>query len=243
VRAFWTSRTGGNSLAPFDSLNLGEHCDDDPARVAANRRRLSEWLAAGGQARHELDPEPKWLRQVHGTRVVHLDEWQPGIEADAAWTDRPGRIAAILTADCLPILIADVRGRCIAAVHAGWRGLAAGVIEQTLASLPVRPDELMAWIGPAIRQSNYEVGDEVREVFAEHPAAFRRSGGKRWLADLPAIASALMEARGLTRIVDSGLCTASDASRFFSHRRDGATGRMACLIWLDRDGATNDKVG
>ncbi len=228
VRAAYTTRQGGISRGSWASLNLGLHCGDDSEAVAENLRRLSD----------ELPASPRWLRQVHGTGLIHLDDWQSGIEADAAWTDRPGQVCAILTADCLPILLAHTDGVLVAAVHAGWRGLAAGVIEQTIAQLPVDPTHLSAWIGPGISQSAYEVSDAVRADFVDgNPAlksAFESSRPGHFLADLKAIARQRLTAAGLSRIVDAKLCTAAEPDRFFSYRRDqGRTGRQAGLIWLE----------
>jgi len=225
VCGFSTTRAGGCSRAPFDSLNLGENCGDRAEAVAENRQRLRAGLPAA----------PCWLRQVHGTRVLHLDDWLPGIEADAAWSDRPGQVAAILTADCLPILLAADDGDCVAVIHAGWRGLAGGIVEATVQTLPVRPERLHGWIGPRISAARYPVGHEVFEAFAEHADAFQPLAPGRWLADLPAIAIARLERAGLGRIRDSGLCSHDDP-RFFSVRRDcrndGRTGRMASLAWI-----------
>ena len=223
VAAAATTRAGGVSRAPFGSLNLGEHCGDDARAVAENRRRLDARLPAA----------PCWLKQVHGTGVIHLDDWRPGIQADAAWTDRPGQVAAVLAADCLPLLLADRRERLVAAVHAGWRGLANGVIEQALAALPLAPARLQAWIGPGISPAHYEVSDEVRAVFAADSDAFVENARGRWQADLKAIARARLERAGVGQVIDPGLCTAADPARFFSYRRDrGRTGRQASLIWL-----------
>lgn len=221
VSGFCTTRAGGVSEAPFDSLNLGAACGDEPAFVDRNRQRL----------RSRLPAAPCWLQQVHGARVIHLDQWRPGIEADAAWTDVPGQVVAILTADCLPILVADPGGRCIAAIHAGWRGLVAGVIEQCISSMPMAPKSLVAWIGPRICARHYEVDATVRNALDESPGVFFRTRPGHWLADLPAIAKRQLQAAGLEHITDSALCTAG-SRRFFSYRRDGRTGRMATLGWI-----------
>lgn len=231
MRAFTTTRTGGLSVPPFATLNLGNLAADDPATVMANRRRL----------RHALDvpAEPRWLRQVHGTRVVTpgpQPEPEPP-EADAAWTDRPGIVCAVLTADCMPVVLADEAGTAVAVAHAGWRGLAAGVLEATLAALPVAPERCIAWLGPAIGPRRFEVGPEVRERLlaadAGADSALRRGEGDRWLADLYTLARRRLRAAGVARIDGGGHCTFSEPARFFSHRRDGqATGRMATLAWL-----------
>lgn len=223
-----TFRTGGVSVARHASLNLGDHVGDDPARVADNRRRL---LAAA-----RLPGEPRWMRQVHGTRVLDLDRDGVG-EADACLTRRPGTVCAILTADCLPVLLTSPDGSVVAAAHAGWRGLAAGVLEAAVSALGVQPGELLAWLGPAIGPRHFEVGPEVREAFlaadAAAAGAFVRNEGGRYMADLPALARRRLNAAGLTQIYSVGDCTHADAARFFSHRRDGTTGRQATLIWLE----------
>jgi YfiH family protein len=223
VRGFATTRAGGVSKPPFDTLNLGDAGGDDPDAVAENRRRLAAALPAA----------PHWLRQVHGTGVIHLDDWRPGVEADAAWTDRPGRVVAVLTADCLPVLIADRAGRCVAAAHAGWRGLAAGVLESTVIALPVPAAELQAWIGPRIGAAAYEVDAPVRDAFPDDADAFAPSRPGHWQADLPAIAIRRLQTAGVTAIRDVGRCTASEPGHFFSHRRDGRCGRQATLAWIE----------
>lgn len=233
IRALSTLRTGGVSHGPYASLNLGAHVGDEPASVAANRQRLREAFA--------LPAEPAWLSQVHGTRVLDLDAipdpsvgGTPGA-ADAAVTRRPGVVCAILTADCLPVLFTEQHGACVAAAHAGWRGLAAGVLEATVAAMRIEPSRLLAWFGPAIGPRRFEVGGEVREAFLDRDAgaggAFVAHGAK-WLADLEALARRRLQALGVSRIQASSECTHSDPHRFFSHRRDGRTGRQATLIWI-----------
>lgn len=225
VRGLCTTRYGGASAPPFDSFNLGAACGDDPARVAENRRLLRE----------TLPDDPCWLKQVHGNRVIHLDDWHDGAVADAAWTDRPGQVAAVLTADCLPLLVADRAGTCVAAIHAGWRGLAAGVIGECIGTLPARPEALAAWIGPRICREHYEVGEDVRRAFpgAEHAFTANREG--HWLADLAAIAGKQLRDAGVGAFRDSRVCTA-EGSRYFSYRRDHLTGRMATAVWIERPG-------
>lgn len=222
VQGLCTTRAGGVGKPPFDTLNLGDSCGDDPAAVAANRARL----------RRLLPGPPRWLRQVHGDRVIHLDDWSAGVEADAAWTDRPGQVAGVLVADCLPILVAGHGSACVAAIHAGWRGLAAGVIARTVAGLPVHPGRLQAWIGPRICQQHYEVGPELRRALPVPETAFEPCGTSRWFADLARIATHQLRDAGVGRIGDSRACTA-EGSRFFSYRREGRTGRMAACIWID----------
>lgn len=228
VRAVTTLRTGGVSGGRYRGFNLGDHVGDAPAAVAANRARLIE--LAG------LPAEPVWLRQVHGTRVLPLgpapDAAQP---ADAAVTSDAGVVCAVLTADCLPVLLTDGAGARVAAAHAGWRGLADGVLEAVVAALDVAPGELMAWLGPCIGPAAFEIGPEVRSALLEADAgagdAFRPGRDDRWQADLPTLAERRLRRAGVRRIFPSGLCTWSDPERFFSYRRDGVCGRMATLIW------------
>jgi len=230
VQAFSTTRAGGVSDGPWASLNLGQACGDDAARVTENRRLL-ETLLPG---------RPHWLKQVHATRAIHLDDWRSGIEADAAWTDRPDQVLAILSADCLPVLLADRQARVVAAAHAGWRGLCAGVLPRLIESLPVPPGDLLAWIGPAISQAAFEVGPEVRAAFLTADPDFGPHFARgrddccdhRWLADLKAIAASQLQDSGVGEVRDCGLCTYADPTRFFSYRRDHVCGRMASLIWL-----------
>lgn len=222
VRGFCTTRSGGDSAPPYDSFNLGAACGDDPDRVARNRDILRDTLPA----------DPCWLKQVHGNRVIHLDDWCEGTAADAAWTDRPGQVAVVMTADCLPLLVADREGGCVATIHAGWRGLAAGVIAECIGALPVPPQRLVAWIGPRICREHYEVGEEVRRAFPGAVEAFSANREGHWLADLPAIAGGQLRDAGVGQLHDSCLCTA-EGSRFFSYRRDHRTGRMATTIWIE----------
>ncbi|QOC22977.1 peptidoglycan editing factor PgeF [Wenzhouxiangella sp. AB-CW3] len=221
-----TTRRDGFSAGAWTSLNLGFNSGDDPACVERNRSLLQSRLPAA----------PAWLRQVHGTDVVHVGDWHEGIEADGAWTDRPGEVAAVLTADCLPVLMADRGGSVVAAVHAGWRGLAAGVLERAVSMLPVPSDTLYAWIGPAICADCYQVGEEVRAaMLAGDPAAAAgfRGDGDRWRADLKALA-ALRLGRQSVQVHDCGRCTHCEPETFYSFRRDGVTGRIASLIWLEQ---------
>jgi len=231
VAAAVSTRRGGVSRGAYAGFNLAGHVDDDAHAVAANRRRLIEALA--------LPRPPVWLRQCHGTRVVRLGGDEPEEpEADAAWTDRPGVVCAVLTADCLPVLLCDRGGTRVAAVHAGWRGLAAGVLEAAVAALGGA--DLLAWLGPAIGPEAFVIGDEVRARLRAGPAApdgaFRPAGPGRWYADLYALARARLTAAGVTAVYGGGACTVGDAGRFYSYRRDGATGRMASLIWIRASG-------
>jgi polyphenol oxidase len=272
VRALSTVRSGGVSLVPYASLNLGDHVGDMPTAVAENRRRLV--VEAG------LPAEPVWLAQVHGITVADLDARMSldatgeaasvaagsqsaggvtsaaaaslvaasvagttpiagaAFTADAAFTRQPGMVCAILTADCLPVLLADESGGVVAAAHAGWRGLVGGVIEATVGAMGERPGALMAWLGPAIGPEHFEVGAEVREaMLQEDPGAegaFVLNERGRFMADLEALARRRLATLGVNRIYGGGRCTHADAERYFSHRRDGVTGRQATLIWLDR---------
>ena len=241
VRAVSTTREGGLSSGPYASLNLGDHVGDDPLVVQRNRALL--------RARAEVPVEPHWLRQVHGCTVSALPIGPPSAQtsapssaadtacaADASVAFGPGSVCVVMTADCLPILLCDEAGCVVAAVHAGWRGLAAGVIEATVRRMQRPAGQLLAWLGPAIGPEHFEVGDEVRETFcaarAEASAAFRRSVDGRWLADLGLLARQRLVALGVRWIGGGEHCTFAEPERFFSYRRDGVSGRMASLIWL-----------
>jgi YfiH family protein len=227
VRALSTTRLGGVSLASYARLNLGDHVGDAPAAVADNRARL----------RAHLPAEPLWMRQVHGRVCVDAARERPGVEADAAFSRTSGVVCAVLTADCLPVLLCDTAGTVVAAAHAGWRGLAGGVIEATVAAMAVPGERLMAWLGPAIGPQSFEVGDEVRAVFlaqaAKAASAFVPRPDGKWLCDLYMLAAQRLTALGVCRITGAEFCTVREPERFFSYRRDGASGRMASLIWLD----------
>lgn len=228
VRACVTTRFGGVSVGPHAALNLAQHVGDDPVAVSENRARLRDAL--------QLASEPAWLEQVHGVEVVRIERIQDIPCADAAWTDRDATPLAILTADCLPVLFADDAGTCGAAAHAGWRGLAAGVLENTVLQLPAAPATLSAWLGPAIGPEAFEVGPEVCAAFVQHDpvsdSAFRLRDNGRLLCDLYALARHRLARVGVTRVYGGGLCTHTDDARFFSFRRDGVCGRMASLLWL-----------
>ena len=235
VRAACTLRGGGTSAAPWDSLNLGSHVGDDPAAVAENRRRVAEALA--------LPAAPFWLEQVHGTHVADADALAravPGaaaVPADAAVTRERGRVLAILVADCMPVLFATADGSVLGAAHAGWRGLAAGVLEATLAAMRVPAASLHAWLGPAIGQGAFEVGDDVRAAFMQQDAgagqAFAANARGRWQCDLAMLARRRLAVAGVQQVSSADLCTASNPRECFSFRRDGRTGRMAALLWRD----------
>lgn len=226
VRALSTTRAGGVSAPPWQGFNLGDHVGDDPLAVATNRAEL----------RRELPAEPAWLSQVHGTRCVDAALARPGIQADASFARQRGVVCAVLTADCLPVLLCDERATVVGIAHAGWRGLAAGVIEATVATMGEPGERLLAWLGPAIGAQAFEVGGEVREQFLADDAAaadaFAATGGK-WLCDIYRLARRRLHALGIRRISGADFCTANDPQRFFSYRRDGVTGRMASLIWLE----------
>lgn len=239
VRTLVTTRRGGVSEAPWASFNLGEYVGDAPSAVAENRRRL-----------HELLPdEPKWLRQVHGTKCVDAALVKSPIEADASFTRQSGTVCVVQTADCLPVFFCDEKASVVAVAHAGWRGLAAGVLESTVQAMQVNPERLLAWLGPAIGPNKFEVGDEVRAVFVAHEAqasqAFVPTTKGKWLADIYTLARMRLAAAGIQRIgaprsgnlamqsYSTNWCTVSQPEHFFSYRRDGVTGRMASCIWLE----------
>lgn len=225
VRALITTRAGGSSVGPFASLNLGLRTGDEPATVAANRARLREVLPR----------DPVWLRQVHGTQPIDADTAPGEPQADAAVARRAGTVCAVLVADCVPVLLTDRAGGTVAVAHAGWRGLAGGVLENTVHAMQVAPEELLAFLGPGIGPLAFEVGPEVREAFlradsAAGQAFVPRAPGK-WLADLFLLARQRLARAGVSDVYGGGICTHSDAARFFSYRRDRTTGRMAALIW------------
>ncbi len=238
VRAVCTTRHGGVSAPPFDTLNLGDHVRDDPAAVATNRQRLGEALAPA---------RPVFLQQVHGTQVLVLDATTPdGAQSDACVTSARGVACTIMVADCLPVLFARRDGLAVGAAHAGWRGLAAGVLEATVRSLQAQggAGEWLAWLGPCIGPTAFEVGPEVVQAMeAADPGAsacFRPHTEGKWLADLPALARRRLLAAGAASVHGNDgspqWCTVTQASRFFSHRRDaarlGSTGRLAACVWL-----------
>jgi YfiH family protein len=230
VRALATLRAGGVSTGRYASLNLAAHVGDDAVAVAENRAQL--------QAAVPLPSEPVWLDQVHGIRVVELESVARPGPADAAITRAAGRVCAVLTADCLPVLFASRDGAVVGAAHAGWRGLAAGVLEATVVALGVPATALIAWLGPAIGPRHFEVGAEVREAFLRDDAgaeeAFERNLRGRFQADLTQLARRRLARCGLMGIFGGTGCTYREAERFFSHRRDGITGRQATLIWREQ---------
>jgi YfiH family protein len=239
VHAVCTTRLGGVSQAPFDSFNLGDHVNDAPADVAANRRLLTQELNSA---------RPVFLKQVHGVEVVQLHTDTPdGTVADACLTTQAGVACTIMVADCLPLLFTDRAGQVVAAAHAGWRGLAAGVIEQTVQAMcktaALEPHQLRVWLGPCIGPASFEVGPEVREVFKAHDSRAQHMfqphphhPGK-WLADLAGLARQRLQALGVASVAGNdstpAWCTVTQHSKFFSYRRDGVTGRFAVSIWRD----------
>ena len=252
VRALQTTRHGGVSAGVYASMNLGDHVGDDPALVAQNRALL----------RVRLPADPVWLKQVHGNAVADADHAIGVPEADAAFAQRPNTVCAVLTADCLPVLLCDHAGTVVGAAHAGWRGLAGGAVEAAVRAMGVEPASLMAWLGPAIGPQAFEVGEEVRQAFMAHdPDAHKafvpcvgralarhvglkadlqgcsagdtESSTQKWLADIYLLARQRLALIGVERVYGGGLCTYGDSERFFSYRRDGATGRMASLVWLE----------
>jgi YfiH family protein len=231
VRVLSTLRGGGVSEGPFASLNLAAHVGDRPEAVAANRLLLRE-------AAH-LPDEPLWLEQVHGAEVArHAGAVGRPPRADAAVAREAGRVCAVMTADCLPVVFADHAGTRVGVAHAGWRGLVGGVLQATIAALEVPPVELRAWLGPAIGPAAFEVGPEVRDAYLAYLAVsdtnscFRPNERGRYLADIYGLARLVLREAGVASVHGGGWCTHQDAQRFFSFRRDGVTGRMATLAWL-----------
>ncbi len=226
VRALTTTRAGGVSSGAYASLNLGDHVGDEVNAVLQNRALLQQYLPA----------EPCWLKQIHGTAVQSLADYHGPVEADASVTQDKQEICAILTADCLPVLLCDDAGTVVGAAHAGWRGLCAGVVENTVAAMQAKPAALMAYLGPAIGAKKFEVGSEVRDAFLRHDSqadlAFTEKSGGKYVADMNMLARQRLQHAGVTRIYGGPFCTMEDA-RFFSFRRDKVTGRMASLIWLE----------
>jgi YfiH family protein len=238
VGALMSTRVGGVSAAPWDSLNLGVAVGDDLAAVAENRRRF---VAA-------INSQALWLRQVHGNRVVRATAALAAAEvpqADAAWTDEPGVACVVQVADCLPVLLAAPEGRAVAAAHAGWRGLAAGVVEAALSAVctaaACEPQDVAVWLGPCIGPQQFEVGADVLQAFGQSPshpdplrfiARARADGALRWLANLPQLARDHLQRAGACHVSGGGWCTVEERERFFSYRRDGVTGRLAAAVWI-----------
>ena len=236
VRVFVTERGAG--VSSYGSLNLALHVGDDPQRVAANRKRLREALS--------LPDEPTWLEQVHGARVLDLDREQVAA-ADGAVTARAGVVCTVMTADCLPVALCTRDGRRVGVAHAGWRGLNAGVLPAAVRALGADPEQVLAWLGPAIGPAAYEVGGDVRSAFvARDPAAehaFTPNSRGRWQADLYGLARDSLNGAGVQAIYGGGFCTFREVDRFFSHRREAPCGRMATLVWLDSDPPRSSRDG
>jgi YfiH family protein len=226
VRALQTLRGGGCSKAPWNSFNLGDHVGDAIEHVESNRAALRQLLPG----------DPLWLNQVHGTVTVDAEKSPNFSTADASFTRQTNRVCAVMTADCLPVLFCDRAGSVVAAAHAGWRGLLDGVLEQTITSMAVPPNEIIAWLGPAIGPASFEVGDEMRTAFinksTEAGKAFVAHAQGKWLADIYRLARQRLNFAGVFEISGGDACTFSDPEHYFSYRRDGVTGRMASLIWL-----------
>jgi hypothetical protein len=226
VKSLQTSRNGGVSAAPYFSLNLGSHVGDNPLVVNRNRMLLEPLMPS----------EPVWLNQVHGVTVADAGHAGCLPQADASVSTHPGAVCVVMTADCLPILLCDEQGTVVGAVHAGWRGLCDGVIEASVKAMKVAPSTLLAWLGPAIGPSTFEVGDEVRAAFVAHQpqaaVAFIAGAEGKWMADIYQLARLRLNALGINKIYGGDLCTYSDPEQFYSYRRDGVTGRMGTFIWL-----------
>ena len=228
VRALTTTRVGGYSAVPFDSFNLSLRSGDNVEHVKRNRALLMESAS--------LPAEPVWLRQVHGSRVIDAADSEPYSEADGSYTQQPRVVCAVLTADCCPVFLCDRDGNRVAVLHCGWRGIARGLIEQGVARMGLSAERLLAWLGPAIGPSSFEVGDDVYAAFTAHDldaaVAFRRKENDRWLADIYALVRQRLQSLGVTEIFGANYCTVLERQRFFSYRRDRVCGHMASLIWM-----------
>jgi len=228
IKAMSTTRQGGFSLPPYDGLNLGDHVGDDINTVKKNRASLAQ------QA--NLPESPRWLKQVHGTTVSLAANWQLDDKADAIVSNHANQVCAIMTADCLPILLCNQKGDQVAAIHAGWRGLAAGIIEKTLTQFNCPASDIIAWLGPAIGPTQFEVGPDVFSEFTTQSAhaelAFQQTDSEHYLADIYLLARQRLNDFGVKALYGGDLCTVTDSTRFFSYRRDGITGRMASMIWI-----------
>lgn len=225
VNALQTTRVGGLSAAPYDSFNLGDHVGDHPHHVAHNRQQLNNFVPT----------EPVWLNQVHGVRVIDAALSRCVECADASFSTNRNVVCTVMTADCLPILLCDKAGTVVASIHAGWRSLCDGVIEETISAMPAAVGDLMVWFGPAIGPGAFEVDAKVREQFlakdVQAERAFKPHGDK-WLCDLYQVAKLRLKSLGVTDLYGEVLCTYENPDEFFSYRRDGDTGRMATMIWL-----------
>ena len=227
VKALQTTRLGGVSAAPYNSLNLGLHVGDDPVRVNHNRQLLAPFMPS----------EPVWMEQVHGIEVANADAADCRVVADAAIARKRGSVCVVMTADCLPVLLCDDAGSVVAAAHAGWKGLVAGVIEATVKEMDTAPQQLMAWLGPTIGAHAFEVGEDVRSAFMAHAAAAAAAfvplaAEGKYRADIVRLARHRLNALGISRVYGGTFCTYHQKDRFYSYRRDGVTGRMGTFIWL-----------
>ncbi|MDH5190197.1 MAG: peptidoglycan editing factor PgeF [Gammaproteobacteria bacterium] len=228
IKSAVTTRIGGVSQSPYGGFNIASHVEDEPESVRQNRQLLKEVLA--------LPAEPVWLEQVHGVRVIDA-AIETDHRADASYTGNNKVVCSVMTADCLPVLFCNRAGSKVAAAHAGWRGLAEGVLEATIDALAEQNENILAWLGPAIGPEVFEISDEVRDIFLRNnvqaESAFRASKPGHWLADLYELARQRLATKGVTQVFGGGECTYSDSVRFYSYRRDGKTGRMASLIWIE----------
>ncbi|NQZ54629.1 MAG: peptidoglycan editing factor PgeF [Piscirickettsiaceae bacterium] len=229
IKSLSTTRIGGFSRPPYNELNLASHVGDDSDTVQQNRRYLIQSA--------QIPAAPHWLNQVHSTHAINSTEWNKDIEADAIFSSTENHVCTVMTADCLPILLCNRQGDTVAALHAGWRGLAAGIIKQTLNKFSCKPDDIMAWLGPAIGPMKFEVGREVFDTFHSHSSladqAFEQIDATHYLADIYLLATQYLNELGITEIFGGDFCTVSEKQRFFSYRRDVITGRMASMIWLE----------
>lgn len=228
IKAISTTRIGGFSSPPYDALNLAQHVDDTPDTVHKNRLHLCEIA--------ELPESPRWLSQTHESYVLNSHDWQPDVQADAMISTSINHVCTIMTADCLPILLCAQQGNTVASIHAGWRGLAAGVIEQTVNKFNCSPQNIMAWLGPAIGPTQFEVGKDVYQIFTRDcpraEQAFQQTDSSHYLANIYSLARQRLNKLGITAIYGGDCCTVTDEQQFFSYRRDGITGRMASMIWI-----------
>ena len=227
IKAGITLRQGGASEKPYDSFNLATHVGDELKVVKQNRERL------------DVPNAPQWLEQVHSTKAVLLPNKEAIPKADASYTSEKNVVCAVMTADCLPLLITDKSGSCVAAIHAGWRGLCDGIIEETIKQLPAEPKSLLVWLGPAIGADVYEVGVEVYDAFTkddvEATKSFTNTSDKHWLFDIYRLATLRLNRLGVKQIFGGDHCTLCEKEQFFSYRRDDVTGRMASMIWIEED--------
>lgn len=229
IRALTTTRFGGNSKGQYAGLNLAQHVGDDASRVDENRALLAQQL--------DLPSRPLWLRQVHGERLIHSSQWQNELAADGCFTDQKGVVCAVLSADCLPLLLCNKDASHVAALHLGWRGICRSLLGQTLAKMNCGPSEILAWIGPHIQARNYEVSEDVRsaclKTCTKADKAFTARENGLWLVSLSSVVRAILNEQGVTNVYSEDRCVFEDKDAFYSYRREGSTGRMASLIWME----------